>query len=157
MPRISAGLLLYRSVDGVIQVLLVHPGGLYFKNKDEGAWTIPKGEPDPDKELLIAAQREFKEETGITPSGPFLELSPIKQKGGKIVHAWGFESDCDPSGIVSNTFEIEWPPKSGQMVEFPERDRAAFFGLVEARMKINPAQVKLVDELENLKLVPKNQ
>src|ERR1035438_4905964 len=100
MPRISAGLLMYRIHDGELQVLLAHPGGPYFKNKDDGAWSIPKGEIEPDEDWLEAAKRGFKEETGVTPAGAFIALTPIKQKGGKIVHAWAFEGDCDPGTIV---------------------------------------------------------
>jgi len=133
-----------------IQVLLGHPGGPFFRNKDEGAWSIPKDEIEPDEDPLAAAQREFEEETGLRPEGPFTELSPVKQKGGKVVHAWAFESDCDPGTVVSNTFTIEWPPKSGRQVEFPEIDKAEFFDLDVARTKINSAQVSLIDELERL-------
>jgi predicted NUDIX family NTP pyrophosphohydrolase len=118
MPRVSAGLLMYRFHDGKLQVLLAHPGGPYFKNKDDGAWSIPKGEIEAGEDLLEAAQREFKEEIGVVPSGPFIALTPITQKGGKIVHAWAFEGDCDPSASVSNTFTMEWPPKSGRQMEF---------------------------------------
>lgn len=148
--RVSAGLLMYRIDGGNLQVLLAHPGGPFFQNKDEGAWSIPKGEPEPDEDLLEAAQREFKEETGVEPTGPFTELTPVTQKGGKIVHAWAFKGDCDASAIASNTFTMEWPPKSGRQIEFPEIDRADFFELDTARRKINAAQVSLVDELERL-------
>ena len=127
MPRVSAGLLMYRIQDGKLQVLLAHPGGPLFKNKDDGAWTIPKGEIESDEDLLEAAKREFEEETGVTPTGPFIALTPIKQKGGKIVHAWAFKGDCDPDAIVSNKFTMEWPPKSGRQMEFPEIDHADFF------------------------------
>src|ERR1700678_3399835 len=105
MSRISAGLLMYRVHDGKLQVLLAHPGGPLFKNKDEGAWSIPKGEVEPNEDLLETAKKVFKEETGVTPTGPFIPLKPVKQKGGKIVHAWGFQGDCDPRAIVSNTFK----------------------------------------------------
>lgn len=148
--RVSAGLLMYRTVGCDTQVLLAHPGGPFFKNKDEGAWSIPKGEIEPDEDYLAAAQREFEEETGLTSAGPFIELTPVKQKGGKVVHAWAFEGNCDPAEIVSNTFTMEWPPKSGQQQEFPEIDRAEFFDLQAARRKINAAQVSLIDELEKL-------
>jgi predicted NUDIX family NTP pyrophosphohydrolase len=148
MPRTSAGLLMYRIKDGVLQVLLAHPGGPFYRNKDSGAWSIPKGEPDPDEELLVTARREFEEETGVKPIGRFVPLRPIKQKGGKIVHAWAFEGDCDPAAIESNTFLMEWPPKSGRQVEFPEIDRAAFFDLGMARRKIKAGQDALIDELE---------
>lgn len=141
---------MYRSVSGNPQVLLAHAGGPFFRNNDEGAWSIPKGEIENAEYLLEAAKREFKEETGITPTGPFIKLTPVKQKGGKIVHAWAFEGDCDPTKIVSNTFTMEWPPKSGQQQDFPEIDRAEFFDLETARRKINAAQVGLIDELEKL-------
>jgi predicted NUDIX family NTP pyrophosphohydrolase len=146
MPRVSAGLLMYRSHEGVLQVLLAHPGGPFFKNKDDGAWTIPKGEIEPGEDLLEAAKREFKEEIGFTSTGPFIALSPIKQKGGKIVHAWAFQGDFDPNTIVSNTFSMEWPPKSGRQMEFPEIDRAEFFVLLEAKRKIKIGQDGLIDE-----------
>ena len=148
--RISAGLLMYRQTDGNLQVLLAHPGGPFFQNKDEGAWSIPKGEIEPDEDLLEAAKREFTEEIGVTPAGPFIPLAQVKQKGGKVVHAWAFKGDCDPTAIVSNTFTIEWPPKSGQQKEFSEIDRAEFFDLDTARRKINAAQMSLIDELEVL-------
>lgn len=150
MPRLSAGLLMYRICDGKLQVLLAHPGGPLFKKKDEGHWTIPKGEPESGEDLLQAAQREFAEETGITPIGPFIELTPITQKGGKIVHAWGFRGDCDQRAIVSNTFTLEWPPRSGQQMDFPEIDRADFFDLTAAGRKIKPAQMALIEELERI-------
>ena len=141
---------MYRIHGGTLQVLLAHPGGPFFKNKDEGAWSIPKGEVEPGEDLLETAKREFEEETGITPKGPFIALTPITQKGGKIVHAWAFEDDCDPSAIVSNTFTIEWPPKSGQQMEFPEIDRADFFDVAAAKRKVKAAQVALIEELEGI-------
>jgi predicted NUDIX family NTP pyrophosphohydrolase len=147
MLRTSAGLLMYRFKDGVLEVLLAHPGGPFFQRKDEGAWTIPKGEPEPGEDLFTTAQREFKEETGFTPRGTFYALRPIQQKGGKIVHAWAFEGDCDPSELRSNLCVIEWPPKSGKKIEFPEIDRAAFFDLATARKKIKARQDALLDEL----------
>ena len=150
MPRFSAGLLMYRVRDGAIQVLLAHPGGPFFRRKDEGAWSIPKGEPEPGEDLLRAAQREFEEETGITPNGPFLPLMSIKQKGGKIVHAWAFEGDCDPACVKSNTFTIEWPPNSGRQTEFPEIDRVEFFNLAAAKKKIKAGQEGLLTELETI-------
>lgn len=146
-PRVSAGLLMYRVGEGRLQVLLVHPGGPFFKNKDEGAWSIPKGEIEPDEELLEAAKREFEEETGITAKSPFIRLTPVKQKAGKIVRAWAFEGDCDPSAVVSNTFVMEWPPHSGKQTEFPEIDRASFFDIPKAKKKINVGQLPLIDEL----------
>jgi predicted NUDIX family NTP pyrophosphohydrolase len=150
MPRISAGLLMYRIKDGTVQILLAHPGGPFFAKKDNGAWSIPKGEPNADEDLLLTAQREFKEETGVKPTGPFIPLKPIKQKGGKVVHAWAFEGDCDPVDIKSNTFSMEWPPKSGRQIEFPEIDRAEFFDLRTARKKIKDRQEGFLDELERI-------
>jgi len=150
MPRLSAGLLMYRIKDGAIQVLLAHPGGPYHAKKDDESWSIPKGEPGPDEDLLLTAQREFEEETGLKPAGPFVPLPPVKQKGGKVVHAWAFEGDCDPAAIKSNTFTMEWPPKSGQQQTFPEIDRAEFFDLATARRKIKSGQVGLIDELETI-------
>ena len=148
--RVSAGLLMYRSVGGELQVLLAHPGGPFFRNKDDGAWSIPKGEPGPDEDLLDAALREFREEIGFTPDGPFLPLNPVQQKGGKTVHAWAVRGDRDPAAITCNTFTIEWPPRSGRQAEFPEIDRAGFFGLDGARRKVNAGQVPMIDELESI-------
>jgi predicted NUDIX family NTP pyrophosphohydrolase len=150
MPKISAGLLMYRRSDSGPQVLLVHPGGPFWKNKDDGAWSIPKGEAAEGEDLLAAAKREFEEELGFAPSGTFVALSPVKQKGGKIVHAWRVEGDCDPSQIRSNTFEMEWPPKSGKRASFPEVDRAAWFDLGEARRKILASQLALLDQLDEV-------
>ncbi len=147
MARQSAGVVLYRWRDGLMQVLLVHPGGPFFAKKDDGAWTIPKGEPNAGEPLLDAARREFFEETGFAIGGEMIELTPIKQKGGKVVHAWAIAGDLDTSAICSNTFEMEWPPRSGKRVTFPEIDRAAFFDIAAARAKINPAQAALLDEL----------
>ena len=149
-PRISAGLLMYRVSGNVLEVLLAHPGGPFFQNKDDGAWTIPKGEPEMGEDLLVAAQREFEEETGVKPAGPFAPLSPIRQKGGKIVHAWAFKGDCDPTSLKSNTFAMEWPPKSGRQMEFPEIDRAEFFNFAAAKEKIKAGQEKFLDELESI-------
>lgn len=148
MPRVSAGLMMYRRRNGDLEILLVHPGGPFWRNKDEGAWTIPKGEPDKGEELLATARREFEEETGLHPMGPYLELTPVQQTGGKMVHAWAFEGDFDPRAIKSNTFRMEWPAGSGRFAAFPEIDRAEFFSQAEARTKINPAQAALVDELD---------
>ena len=138
---------MHRIRDGILEVLLIHPGGPFWTQKDAGAWTIPKGEFGDDEDPLAAAKREFVEETGFAPGDPFIELQPIRQAGGKRVFAWAFEGDCDPSCIVSNTFEIEYPPKSGRMQTFPEADRAAWFDLAEARRRINAAQIPLLDEL----------
>ena len=147
MPQISAGLLLYRQRPNGVEVLLVHPGGPYWRNKDEGAWSIPKGEIDAGEDPLAAARREFQEELGFEPNGQFIPLTTIRQKAGKTVHAWAFEGDCDPGSLRSNTFAMEWPPKSGRQVELPEVDRAEFFALEEAKRKINPAQAQWLDEL----------
>jgi predicted NUDIX family NTP pyrophosphohydrolase len=136
-----------RKIDN-LEVLLVHPGGPFWKNKDEGAWTIPKGEAGPDEDLLTRAQIEFEEELGIKPSGNWIPLGSIKQKGGKTVHAWGFEGDLpDSFEVKSNLFEIEWPSRSGKLTKFPEIDRAEFFPEEIARRKINPAQVPFLDRL----------
>jgi predicted NUDIX family NTP pyrophosphohydrolase len=144
----SAGLLLYRRVGERVQVLLGHMGGPYWMRKDEGAWTIPKGELGPDEAPLDAALREFREELGSTPpSGPYLELGTVRQKGGKRVVAWAAAGDLDVSTIVSNVFEIEWPFRSGRMQSFPELDRAAWFDVDEARTKIVAAQADLLDHL----------
>jgi predicted NUDIX family NTP pyrophosphohydrolase len=148
--KLSAGLLMYRVRDGRVQVLLGHPGGPFFRNKDQGAWSIPKGEIEPDEDPLAAAAREFEEETGLVPEGPFLALNSIRQKGGKTIRAWAFAGDCDPAAIASNTFTMEWPPRSGRQAEFPEIDRAEFFELDAAREKLNPAQAALIDELEGV-------
>ena len=146
--RISAGLLMFRHKDGELEFLLAHPGGPFFTRKDEGAWTIPKGEAAPDEDLLTRAQIEFEEELGIRPHGNWIELGSIKQKGGKTVHAWAFEGDLpDSFEPKSNTFEIEWPPRSGKLKQFPEIDRAEFFAEEVARRKINPAQIILLERL----------
>lgn len=153
MPRIAAGLLMYRLREGTLEVLLAHPGGPYFANKDDGAWTLPKGEPDPgeqhdsDDHLLAVAEREFREETGLTPTGEYLPLGSIKQKGGKVVHAWAFAGDCDPSECHSNLFTMEWPPRSGRVAEFPEMDRAEWFDLATARVKLKDTQVPFLERL----------
>ncbi len=147
--RISAGLLMYRLREGQLEVLLAHPGGPLFKNKDEGYWSIPKGEIEPDEDLLAAAIREFKEETGLDPQDDFIELGAITQKGGKRVHAWAFPGDWDESRpFLSNMFELEWPPGSGTLQRFPEIDRVGFFSLPEARLKLKPTQHPLLDRLE---------
>lgn len=147
MKKKSAGILLYKFQEKTVQVFLVHPGGPFWKNKDEGAWSIPKGEFEENEDPLYAAKREFKEETGAEIDGKFVQLTPIKQKSGKVVQAWAVHGDIDASDIRSNHFEIEWPPKSGKMSSFPEVDRAGWFDLEEARVKINSAQVELVNEL----------
>jgi predicted NUDIX family NTP pyrophosphohydrolase len=147
MPKRSAGLLMYRRSGGHLEVLLVHPGGPFWMKKDLGAWSIPKGEYSADEEPLAAATREFQEETGLVASGPFRPLTPIKQPGGKIVHAWAFEGDCDAGALKSNNFSLEWPRGSGQMQEFPEVDRAGWFRIEDARRKILPGQAGFLDEL----------
>jgi len=146
----SAGLLLYRIRHAAIEVLLVHPGGPYWKTKDDGAWSIPKGEFSPAEDPLVAARREFFEETGVAIEGDLRALKPIRQSGGKIVHAWAVEGNLDPTTIVSNTFEIEWPPRSGRLQSFPEIDRAAWFALPEATRKILRGQVPLLEELAQM-------
>lgn len=148
MRKKSAGLLLYRQIDGQLQVFLVHPGGPFWAKKDDGAWSIPKGEFTDDESALDAAQREFEEETGIRPGGLYDALEPIKQKGGKTVFAWIFRADLDTSRIKSNTFSMEWPPRSGVTREFPEVDRAAWFPIDTARHKILASQVPLLDQLQ---------
>lgn len=147
MAKESAGLLMYRIRNGQLEFLLAHPGGPLWQNKDAGVWTIPKGELAPGEEPLLAAQREFQEELGLAARGPFIELTPIKQKSGKTVHAWAFEGDCDPGQCKSNTFKMEWPPRTGRQQEFPEVDRAEFFTFEQAKERINPAQVALLQEL----------
>ena len=144
----SAGMLLFRrTVDG-IEVFLAHPGGPFWKNKDEGAWTIPKGEIGEGEDAFAAARREFIEETGVDPGGWGEALAPVRLSGGKIVHAWAIEGDCDACAIRSNAFTMEWPPKSGRMASFPEVDRAEWFALAEARRRILAGQMPLLDELE---------
>jgi predicted NUDIX family NTP pyrophosphohydrolase len=150
MAKQSAGILLYRKTGEDLQVFLVHPGGPFFKNKDKGAWSIPKGEYEADEDPLDAAKREFEEETGKVIAGDFIALSPIKQKGGKMVLAWAVAADIDPKNITSNTFEIEWPPRSGKKQAFPEVDRADWFDIATAKIKINAAQIALLDELSGL-------
>lgn len=147
MPRISAGLLMYRSHQGKLQVLLAHPGGPKYESKDDKVWSIPKGEVEPGEDLLETAKREFTEETGVTPSGRFIPLTPVKQNGGKIVYAWAFEGDCDPGATVSNMITVEWPPGSGRQIEIPESDRAEFFAVDVAMRKIKAGQEGLIEEL----------
>jgi predicted NUDIX family NTP pyrophosphohydrolase len=145
----SAGILLYRVVDGETQVLLGHPGGPFFAKKDAGVWSILKGEADLDEDLLVVAKREFLEETGhAAPPGEALSLGEIIQRGGKRVVAWALEGDLDPSEATSNTFEMEWPPRSGRIGTFPEIDRVAWFDTIGARTKINAAQASFLDRLE---------
>ena len=151
MAKLSAGVLLYRRRGHGIEVLLVHPGGPFWVNKDRRAWSIPKGEPNPGEALPAAARREFREETGLDialEEESSLALAPLRQSGGKTVHAWAVEGDCDPVEIVSNRFTMEWPPLSGRIASYPEVDRAAWFGLDEAREKVHRGQAPLLEELE---------
>lgn len=150
MPKQSAGVLLYKLTDGLLHVFLVHPGGPFFRKKDDGAWSIPKGEFDDGEEPFAAAQREFEEEVGKPVKGNFIKLQPIKQKSGKVVHAWAVEGDIDHENITSNLFEMEWPPKSGKKASFPEIDRVGWFAIDVARQKIIQGQIALIDELETL-------
>lgn len=149
----SAGLLLYRRNKNVLEVFLVHPGGPFWENKDEGAWSIPKGEFEEDEDPLQAAIREFSEETGKVVSGKFLKLNPVKQKSGKNVLAWALETNIDATHIESNNFKIEWPPHSGKFQNFPEVDKGQWFLIDEAKKKINAAQVSLLTELEEKAMV----
>lgn len=146
MPKKSAGILAYRVKGKTLEFFLVHPGGPFFQKKDEGTWSIPKGEFE-DEEPLDAAIREFEEETGIKLSGDFLPLTPIKQKSGKLVYAWAIETDIDCSNVKSNTFKMEWPPKSGKMKEFPEVDKCEWFDSKTAKTRINIAQFAFIEEL----------
>jgi len=141
---------MYRRRASGLEVLLIHPGGPFWINKDVGAWSIPKGECEGSEEPLLAAQREFREETGWSATPPFLPLGSIRQRSGKVVTAWAFEGDQDPATLTSNTFEMEWPRGSRRLQAFPEADRAAWFGPDEARRRIIAGQVALIDELERL-------
>ena len=143
----SAGILLYRISNQEPEVFLVHPGGPFWKGKDKGAWSIPKGEFDENEEAIDAAKREFEEETGKHINGNMVQLNPIKQKGGKLVLAWAVEGDIDADNISSNTYKLEWPYKSGKFQSFPEVDKAGWFSIQEAKDKINPAQTALIDDL----------
>jgi predicted NUDIX family NTP pyrophosphohydrolase len=148
MARKSAGILLWKRERDLVLVLLVHPGGPFWKNKDAGAWSIPKGEYDEDEEPLAAARREFAEELGALPAGEVTPLGEIRQKAGKAVTAFALEGDFDCATFKCNSFEIEWPPKSGKRASFPEIDQAQWFSLHEARRRINPAQAELIGRLE---------
>lgn len=148
LPQRSAGLLMFRRHRGAVEVFLVHPGGPFWAKKDTGAWSIPKGELEPTEDPLTTARREFFEETGFTAAGEFHALAPVKVSAGKIVEAWFFEGNLDPTELQSNTFSLEWPPHSGSIRHFPEVDRGAWFGLCEARTKLVKGQVPLIDELE---------
>lgn len=151
MPKQSAGLLLYRRNRDGIEVFLVHPGGPFWSKKDLGAWSIPKGEYKDDEEPLTAAKREFFEETGFTVDGVFISLGSIRQTGGKIVSVWALEGNCDPEKLVSNFCQMEWPPRSGRMIEIPEVDRGGWFLLSEAKARILPSQSPMLMRLaENI-------
>jgi predicted NUDIX family NTP pyrophosphohydrolase len=148
--RTAAGIVLYRRTSGRLEVLLAHPGGPFFQTRDAGHWTIPKGEPDDGELMLAVARREFEEETGHpVPDGPALDLGTIVQKGGKLVYAWAVEGDLDPRLAMSNTFEMEWPPGSGEQTPFPEIDRVEWFEPAEARSRIKAAQIPLLERLES--------
>ena len=146
----SAGLLLFRRQLAALQVLLVHPGGPFWKNKEVGAWSIPKGEFGPEEDSLAAAIRETKEETGHLFKGEFVSLQPVKLKSGKVVYAWAIEADFDTDQLISNTFMFQWPPRSGKMIEIPEVDKAQWFSPDQAKEKINPAQWNLIEQLQEL-------
>jgi predicted NUDIX family NTP pyrophosphohydrolase len=149
MAKQSAGILLYRFINQQLTVFLVHPGGPFYRNKDDGIWSIPKGEFLDDEDALAAARREFSEETGQAINGQFIPLEPVIQKGGKKVFAWAVEGDIDHETIKSNLFEMEWPPRSGKKQSFPEIDKAGWFDTETAKVKINPAQVGFIEELGN--------
>jgi len=143
----SAGILLFREIANGLEVLLVHPGGPFWAKKDDGSWSIPKGEFAEDEEPLPAARREFEEEIGVPPIGDFIPLKPLKQPSGKLVYAWALRSDFDPSTLKCNSFSLEWPPKSGRQQDFPEVDKAAWFGVETARLKILKGQAPFLDQL----------
>jgi predicted NUDIX family NTP pyrophosphohydrolase len=150
MAKLSAGLLMFRKCDSEMQVFLVHPGGPFWKKKDLGAWSIPKGEYEKGEDPLDAAKREFEEETGIKPEGEFVALDQIRQPSGKIIAAWAFEGDCSPKELRSNSFSMQWPPKSGRKQEFPEVDRADWFRVDDARKRIVKGQIGFLDQLTAL-------
>jgi predicted NUDIX family NTP pyrophosphohydrolase len=150
MAKKSAGLLMYRRPRGVLEVFLVHPGGPFWAKKDEGSWSIPKGEYETGEDPLEGAKRELQEETGCQATGQFIPLTPRKQPSGKVIAAWALEGDCDASAIKSNTFSMEWPPRSGRQQEFPEVDRAGWFTLAVGREKISKGQAGFLDELEQI-------
>ena len=150
MGKISAGILLYKFENKKPLFFLVHPGGPFFKNKDDGSWSIPKGEPNENEAPLNTALREFEEETDYRPSGNFVALNPVIQKGGKKVQCWAAQGDLAAEKILCNTFDLEWPPKSGKIESFPEVDRAGWFSFEQAKVKINERQVALLEELRGL-------
>ncbi len=145
--KISAGIFLYRINGNFPEVFLVHPGGPFWKNKDEGAWSIPKGEVEKNEDYLSVAKKEFLEETGKEIIGDFIALDPVIQKGGKKIYAWAVRGNLNVETIVSNTFSMVWPPKSGKLMEFPEVDQAQWFDFDQAKIKLNPAQAGLIDQL----------
>lgn len=149
IKRISSGIILYRKINGILEILIVHPGGPFYKNKDEDHWSIPKGEPDDGEDLLLTAKREFEEETGYKPEGNFIELGSILQKGGKEVFAWAVEGNI-PAGHnhTANLVEIEWPPRSAKRISFPEVDKMEFCDVITAKIKIKEAQIPLIERLE---------
>ena len=148
MPKKSAGILPFRKASGRLEVLLVHPGGPFWAKKDEGAWSIPKGEFEDDEDPFAAAKREFGEETGFTPCGEMIPLQPLRQSSGKLVYAWAMNCDVEPAGLRSNTFSLEWPPKSGRYQEFPEIDRAEWFTVEAAGRKILKGQAAFLVQLQ---------
>src|ERR1035438_23918 len=150
MAKCSAGLLMYRDGDHSLEVFLVHPGGPFWAKKDNGAWSIPKGEVGEGEDPLAAARLEFQEETGFTASGDCAELGAVKQAGGKVVSAWAFEGDCNPDSLASNHCQLEWPPHSGRFIDFPEVDRGAWFSVTEARERILRSQEPFLDTLIRL-------
>lgn len=150
MPKHSAGLLMYRRGGGVLEVFLAHPGGPFWAKKDLGAWSLPKGEFTPEEDALAAARREFTEETGFPAEGEFIPLTPLKQPSGKLIEAWAFQGDCDPGTVKSNTFTREWPPRSGRTEKFPEVDRAGWFTIKEAKVKIIKGQAGFLEELAEI-------
>lgn len=152
MKKQSAGILLFRFKDNALEVLLVHPGGPFYKKRDAGAWSIPKGLVDENQNALEAAKREFKEETGMAIEGDFLPLKPLKQKSGKVIFAWALKGDFDTKQFISNTFELEWPPKSARIQRYPEMDKARWFGIKEATEKIQHGQLGFIDELVNKRI-----
>ncbi len=150
MIKKSAGILVYRKPGENIEVLLVHPGGPYWRNKDDNAWSVPKGEPEENEELFRAAQREFHEETGFSIEGDFTSLEPVKQQSGKIIYTWAVEGDADPYALESNSFEMEWPPNSKNKQLFPEVDKAGWFSIGMAKQKICKGQIPILEQLEKL-------
>jgi predicted NUDIX family NTP pyrophosphohydrolase len=156
MQKLSAGLLMFRRVNTGIEVLLVHPGGPFWQRKDLGSWSIPKGEYEKGQDPLEAAKREFEEETGVSPEGEFISLEEVKQPSGKVIAVWALEGNCSADQVRSNTFQMEWPPKSGKLQEFPEVDRASWFSLEEARDRISKGQVEFIEKfIHRLDYIPK--